>query len=84
MTTYGIAIEHADAGRGDRWFGRRIRAFLGRAVVAWRRRNAVRRAERQLDGFSDQMLADIGLTRSGISAAAAGRTKEHKIPYWSR
>jgi len=84
MTTYGMGIEHPDAGSGDRWFGRRIAAFFGRAAVAWRYRNAVRRTERQLDGFSDQMLADIGLTRGGIPAAVAGRINENKIPYWSR
>ncbi|MBD8064772.1 DUF1127 domain-containing protein [Devosia sp. PTR5] len=33
---------------------------------AWRERRAIRKTHQQLHGLSDQILADIGLTRADI------------------
>ena len=34
----------------------------------WRARRLIRKTHQQLNGLSDQMLADIGLTRSDIAS----------------
>lgn len=47
-------------------------------LETWRARRRIRQTQQQLYGLSDQMLFDIGLTRSDIrSVGRNGRTGRH-------
>ncbi|MEI2297013.1 DUF1127 domain-containing protein [Ensifer sp. MJa1] len=56
---------------GSRGTGRKLRALGASIARHFRRRAAIR----QLHEQDDEVLSDIGLTRSGIEAAVAGRTR---------
>lgn len=63
-----------EAGAGLRWPA--ALAWLTGVLADWRERHArrrrIRRATFELARFDDRLLADIGLTRLDITAAASG------------
>jgi uncharacterized protein YjiS (DUF1127 family) len=48
---------------------------FARVAAAWTRRRTLAQDRRILEGFSDRLLGDIGLSRSDIPAALAGTVR---------